>query len=112
MKIPIIRLSWFSIEDKDNLKVGMFSVFSAIFSVFKKTVGIMYSDVLDIILVAQLLNDKSGVVYSTEPGRWINQGRPEVLAATSRSNASRSFLLGLSYVCWLRSNTTSNSGKF
>jgi len=73
----------------------------------------MYSYVLDIILVAQLLDDKSGVVYSTEPGRWINQVRSEVLAATSsRSNASRSFLLGLSYVCWLRSNTTSNSGKF
>jgi hypothetical protein len=36
----------------------------------------MYSDVLDIILIAQLLDDKSGVAYSTEPGRWINQGSP------------------------------------
>ena len=35
MKI-LIRLSSFSIEHKDNLKVGMFSVISAIFSVFKK----------------------------------------------------------------------------
>ena len=58
MKILMIRLSSLSIEHKDNLKVG-----------------VIYSDVLDIILIPQLLDEKSGVLYSTEPGRWIDQRR-------------------------------------
>lgn len=53
----------------------------------------MYVVILDILLTPQLLQEVPGILYTTQSGMWIRQGRPQVLvAAPSRSNTTRFFL--------------------